>query len=202
MTVKPVRLFDFPFSGNGYKVRLALKQLGISVDYRVIDILRGEAKSPDFLARNPAGEIPALELSDGRVLRESNAILFWLALGTDLLLDDRETLTSTVQWMSFEQSNIDKILGRARFLKAYPHFAEVTEFDFSTWRDAGHRALGVMDRELVEHPYLVGDRYSVADICLYGYVHTADEGGFDLAQFPAVQAWVDRVANQPGHIPQ
>jgi len=121
---------------------------------------------------------------------------------TRLMNDDRESLTSTVQWMCFEQSNIDKVLGRARFLKAYPAFAKVTEFDFRTWHDAGHRALAVLEGELSNHPFLVGDRYSVADICLYGYVHTAEEGGFALGQFLAVSKWIARVAEQPRHIPQ
>ncbi|MFO1015836.1 MAG: glutathione S-transferase family protein [Caulobacteraceae bacterium] len=202
MSVTPVRLYDFPFSGNGYKVRLALNQLGIAVDRQVVDILKGEAQSPSFLAKNPSGQIPALELSDGRILRESNAILFWLGLGTHLLSPDRETLTATVQWMCFEQSNIDKVLGRARFLRAYPDYAKVSAFDFATWHAAGHAALDVLEKELSDRRFLVGDRYSVADISLFGYVHTAAEGGFDLDRFPSVRAWLSRVTDQPGHISQ
>jgi len=202
MAVQPVRLYDFPFSGNGYKVRLALHQLGLGVERQIIDILKGEARSGDFLAKNPVGEIPALELSDGTVLRESNAILYWLTEGTPLMPSDRLGRTRVVQWMCFEQSNIDRVLGRARFLRAYPEFAKVSTFDMETWHAVGHHALGVMDQELREKPFILGDSYSVADICLYGYVHTAEEGGFALARFPAVTAWLNRVAAQPGHVPQ
>ncbi|HYD43885.1 MAG TPA: glutathione S-transferase N-terminal domain-containing protein, partial [Phenylobacterium sp.] len=109
MAVQPVRLYDFPFSGNGYKVRLALHQLGLGVERQIIDILKGEARSGDFLAKNPVGEIPALELSDGTVLRESNAILYWLTEGTPLMPSDRLGRTRVVQWMCFEQSNIDRV---------------------------------------------------------------------------------------------
>ena len=136
------------------------------------------------------------------MLRESNAILYWLAEGTPLMPDGRMGRTGVVQWMCFEQWNIDRVLGRARFLKAYPAFAQVAAFDFETWHAAGHRALGVLEGELSARPFLVGDAYSVADICLYGYVHTAREGGFELDRFPAVCAWLARVAGQPGHIPQ
>jgi glutathione S-transferase len=202
MDVRPIRLYDFPFSGNGYKVRLALHHLGLPVERQIIDILKGENRTPSFLARNPMGEIPALELSDGTVLRESNAILFWLGEGTPLLPAGRLDRTRVVQWMCFEQSNIDRVLGRARFLKAHPEFATVAQFDMDTWRAAGHRALAVLDAELRHREYLVADVFSVADICLYGYVHTAREGGFELDSVPAVNAWLSRVAAQPRHILQ
>jgi glutathione S-transferase len=202
MNVTAVRLFDFPFSGNGYKIRLALHQLGITVDYQIVDILKRETKTDLYLAKNPMGEIPALELSDGIVLRESNAILFWLTEGTPLMPSDKMGRTNVIQWMCFEQSNISKVLGRARFLKAHPNFRHVAAAEFDQWHAAGHWALGVMDQELLQHPFLIGDAYSAADICLYGYVHTGREGGFELDRFPRVLAWLDRVAVQPKFIPQ
>lgn len=202
MDAQPARLFDFPFSGNGYKVRLALHHLGLPVERQIVDILDGANRSPEFLAHNPMGEIPALELSDGTVLRESNAILYWLAEGTPLMPTGRLERTRVVQWLCFEQSNIDRVLGRARFLKAYPEFTTVAQFDVDTWHAAGHRALENLDQELSDHDFLVGEAFSIADISLYAYVHTAREGGFDLDRFPAVQAWLDRIAAQPGHIPQ
>lgn len=202
MTPIPARLYDFPFSGNGYKVRLALHQLGLPVERVIVDILAGEQQRPDFLPKNPLGEIPVLELSDGTALRESNAILYWLAEGTWLMPHDRLGRTRTVQWMCFEQSRIDRVLGRARFLKAYPNFADVAPFDFATWHTAGHAALDVLEGELKTHAFLIGDAYSVADISLYAYVHSAREGGFDLDRFPAVRAWLGCVAAQPNHICQ
>jgi glutathione S-transferase len=202
MGARPSRLYDYPFSGNGYKIRLALHQLGIAVDYQIVDILKRETKTEAFLAKNPMGEIPALELSDGTVLRESNAILYWLTEGTPLMPTDKMGRTQVIHWMCFEQSNIARVLGRARFLKANPNFRHATTAEFDQWHAAGHWALGVMDQHLLQYPFLIGDGYSAADICLYGYVHTGREGGFELDRFPAVVAWLRRVATQPKHIPQ
>jgi glutathione S-transferase len=197
MNARATRLYDFPFSGYGYKIRLALHQLGIAVDYQIVDILKHETKAESLLAKNPMGEIPALELSDGTVLRESNAILYWLTEGTPLMPADKIGRTQVIRWMCFEQSNIARVLGRSRFLKTYPiRYATATEFD--QWHASGHWALGVMDQELRERPFLIGDIYSAADICLYGYVHTGREGEFELDRFPSVLAWLVRVASQRG----
>src|SRR5262245_26741884 len=168
----PKTLFDFPFSGNGYKVRLALTQLGLPFEYRVVDLLAGDAQRPEFLAITPMGQIPALQLADGTMLCESNAILFWLSEGTGLMPADRLGRARVVQWMNFEQSNIDKVLGRTRFLKRYPHFMETRPSDWDGWYATGHRALGVIDKRLRDHSFMVGESYSAADICLYGYVHS------------------------------
>jgi glutathione S-transferase len=196
----PRRLYDFPFSGNGYKVRLALKQLGLPFEYQVVDLLAGETQAPDFLARNPMGQIPVLELADGTILWESNAILFWLCEGTRLMPEDRLARARVVQWMNFEQSNIDKVLGRTRFLLRFPSFMETTPDYFEQLWTAGNRALAVLEKELSGRSFVVGDAYSAADICIYGYVHTANEGGFDLVRYPVVSAWLERVRGQPGHI--
>jgi glutathione S-transferase len=200
MSPRPVRLYDFPFSGNGYKVRLALAQLGMAVDYRVVDILKGEAKTPEFLAMNPVGQIPVLELSDGTFLRESNAILCWLADGTPLAPDDRLSRARLVQWMCFEQSHIDQVIGRAKFLRAFPHFRQTTQAEFEGWWATARMALSVIDGELSDKAFILGQRYTIGDICLYGYVHVAPEAGLDLAPYPRVRAWLDRVRAQPGHI--
>jgi len=182
-------------------VRLALAQLGLTVDYRIADFFKGGTRTPEFLAMNPMGQIPVLELSDGTFLRESNAILFWLCDGTPLLPSDRLQRAQAVQWMCFEQSNIDKVLGRARFLAAFPDFMETTEADWAGWRATGNQALTVLDRQLSGRDFVLGEAYSAADIALFGYVHCADEGGFDLGRYPAVSAWIERVQAQPRHIP-
>jgi glutathione S-transferase len=189
----PKRLYDYPFSGNGYKIRIAITLLGFKAEYVVIDLLAGESRSPDFLAKNPMGQIPVLELSDGAFLRESNSILYWLTEGTALMPTDHLAKTRVIQWMCFEQSNIDKVLGRTRFLKLYPHVLATTEKDWEQWYAVGNRALGVMETELRERTYLVGDRFSAADICLYGYVHCAEEGGFSLEEYPRVNRWRSEV---------
>ena len=200
MSATAKRLHDFPFSGNGYKVRLALTQLAIPFEYEIVDLLANENQAPKFLAKNPMGQIPVLELTDGTCLQESNAILYWLADGTRLMPGDRLARTRVVQWMSFEQSNIDKVLGRARFLTRFPDFMPTTQADFDGWHATGYRALGVMERELARHPFIVGDAYSAADICLYGYVHCAEEGGFVLDRYPSVTRWRERVRAEPRHV--
>jgi glutathione S-transferase len=197
----PETLFDFPFSGNGYKIRLALTQLGLAFDYRFVDLLAGENRSAQYLAISPMGQIPALRLQDGTVLWESNAILYWLTEDTPLMPETKLGRTRVVQWMNFEQSNIDKVLGRTRFLKRYPDFMETRQSDWDGWYAVGNRALGVLQAQLVKHDYLVGDSYSAADICLYGYVHSAEEGGFNLGPYPGILSWLGRVRSQPGHIP-
>jgi glutathione S-transferase len=189
LNATPKCLYDFPFSGNGYKIRLALKYLGFTVEYRIVDLLAGDASAPDFLAKNPMGQIPVLELSDGTYLRESNSILFWLTEGSALMPKDHLAKTRVIQWMCFEQSNIDQVLGRTRFLKRYPNFRTPLQQEWDQWYAVGYRALGVMEKELHGRTFLVGDSYSAADICLYGYVHCAEEGGFDLTPYPNVIRW-------------
>lgn len=196
MTPTPVRLYDYPISGNGYKIRIALAHLGFSVDYQVVDLLKGEQQAPEFLAKTPMGQIPVLELSDGTYLWESNSILFWLAEGTELMPTDSLAKTRIIQWMCFEQSNIDKVLGRTRFLKRYPHVLATTQKDWDQWYATGYRALAVMERELQHRAFLVGHRYSAADICLYGYVHCAEDGGFELEKYPNVRRWRSEVKHR------
>lgn len=196
MTTTPKCLYDYPISGNGYKIRIALAHLGYAVEYKVVDLLAGEGGTEEFLAKNPMGQIPVLELSDGTCLRESNSILFWLTDGTELMPREHLAKTRVIQWMCFEQSNIDKVLGRTRFLKRYPDVLDTTQKDWDQWYATGYRALGVMDSELREHDFLVADSYSSADICLYGYVHCAEDGGFDLGKYPNVIRWRSTVSSR------
>ena len=193
-------LYDYLSSGNGYKCRLLLAQLGIPYRRVELDIMRGETRTPAFLARNPNGRIPALELDDGNVLAESDAILFYLAEGTPFLPDDRLGRARVLQWLFFEQYSHEPFIAVARFIRHLlppdtPRRAELPRL-----HQGGHAALAVMERRLAEHPFLVADRYTIADIALYAYTHVSDEGGFDLAGYPGVQAWMERVAGQPGHL--
>ncbi len=195
-----MRLYDFHESGNGYKVRLLLNQLGVPHERIEVDILKGETRTADFLAKNPNGRIPLLELDDGTRLAESNAILFYLARGTDYLPEDRLAQAQVLQWMFFEQYSHEPYIAVVRFW----HFsgqAEAMAEEIPARMERGYQALGVMEQHLAEQDFFVGGRYSIADIALYAYTHVAEEGHFELSRFPRVQAWLERVAAQPGHIP-
>jgi len=199
-----VRLHDYLPSGNGYKVRLLLTQLGIPFQRIEYDITRGETRTPEFLENvNANGRIPVLETEDGTLLSESNAILFFLAEGTPFLPDDRLEKARTLQWMFFEQYSHEPNIAVAR---AWLHVFDVEMTEerraaLGARQKLGYNALGVMEEHLVRNDYFAGGRYSIADIALYAYTHVADEGGFDLGGYPAILAWMERVSSQPKYIP-
>ncbi|MEX0697449.1 MAG: glutathione S-transferase family protein [Dongiaceae bacterium] len=196
-----LRLYDYLPSGNGYKVRLLLCQLGLVFELVERDILKGETRTPEFLAINPNGKIPVLEFEDGRRLVESNAILFYLAEGTRFLADDRWGRAETLQWLFFEQYSHEPYIAVARFwIHSLNKRREWQERLKEKW-ERGHQALAVMDRHLDGRKFLAGDRYGIADIALYAYTHVAEEGDFDLSGYRNLRAWLDRVADQPGHVP-
>ncbi len=194
-----LKLYDFLESGNGYKVRLLLRQLEIPFERVELDITRGESRTPDFLARNPNGRIPTLELEDGTCLAESNAIQWYLAEGTHFLPEDPLARARVLQWMFFEQYSHEPYIAVVRF---WVHQGQDVgrEAEVAERRGRGYEALDVMESHLRDRDFFVGGRYSIADIALYAYTHVADEGGFDLAPYAAVRAWLDRVAAQPGHV--
>jgi len=199
-----VRLHDYLPSGNGYKVRLLLMQLGTPIERIEYDITRGETRTPEFLENvNANGRVPVLETEEGKLLPESNAILFYLAGGTPFLPDDRLGKTRVLQWMFFEQYSHEPNIAVAR---AWLHVfnTEMTEERramLETKRELGYDALGVMEKHLEGNDYFVGGRYSIADIALYAYTHVAGEGGFHLDGYPAILAWLDRISSQPEYIP-
>jgi glutathione S-transferase len=199
-----VRLHDYLPSGNGYKVRLLLTQLGVPYERIEYDITRGETRTTEFLENvNANGRIPVLETEEGTLLPESNAILFFLAEGTPFLPEDRLGKTRVLQWMFFEQYTHEPNIAVAR---AWLH---VFDIEMTAERRAalearqkrGYEALRVMEKHLESNDYFVGGRYSIADIALYAYTHVADEGGFDLGGYPAILAWLERVSSQPECIP-
>ena len=198
------RLYDNLSSGNGYKVRLLLTQLGIQFQRIELDTFAGETRTPEFLAKNPNGRIPALELEDGTVLAESNAILFFLAEGTPFLPENRFERARVLQWMFFEQYSHEPYVAVPRAWILHPPAgglspAQISELDER--RAKGHAALAVMERHLADRPFMAGNRYSIADIALYAYTHVAPEGGIVLDGYRSINAWLDRVAGQPGYIP-
>ncbi len=195
-----LRLYDFLDSGNGYKVRLLLHQLGVEYDRIELDITRGESRTADFLARNPNGRIPTLELEDGRHLAESNAILFYLAEGTAFLPADAWQRALLLQWMFFEQYSHEPYIAVVRFW-AHQGLLEEKGAEVDERRERGHQALAVMEGHLADRDWFVADRYTIADIALNAYTHVAHEGGYDLGVYPNVRAWLDRVASRDRHIP-
>jgi glutathione S-transferase len=195
-----LRLYDYLESGNGYKVRLLLSQLGVPFERVELDITRGETRTPEFLRKNPNGRIPLLELEDGTCLAESNAIQFFLADGTAFLPDARLARAQVLQWMFFEQYSHEPYIAVLRFW-AHTGVLERQRERLPEMRERGYRALDVMEQHLTGRAFFVAERYSIADIALYAYTHVADEGGFDLSTYGAVRAWLERVRSQPGHIP-
>ncbi len=194
-----LRLYDYLESGNGYKVRLLLAQLGRPFERVELDILKGETRTPEFLSINPNGRIPVLVLEDGTALAESGAILWYLADSTPFLPDDALARARVLQWMFFEQYSHEPCIAVVRFWMHAGLAAEKSE-EIVERREKGHAALRVMERHLSDSPFFVGDAYTIADIALYAYTHVAGEGGFDLAGYPAVGAWLERVRRQPGHV--
>ncbi len=194
-------LYDYMDSGNGYKVRLLLAQTGMPYTLVERDILKGETRTPDFLAKNPNGRIPTLQLADGTYLAESNAILWYLAEGTPFAPADRLARAQTLQWMFFEQYSHEPNIAVARFWKHYlTSLTPLQEMDLPERMKKGYAALDVMERHLATHEWFAGGRYGLADISLYGYTHVAHEGGFDLGAYPHIDGWLKRVAGQPGHV--
>lgn len=197
-----MKLYDYLPSGNGYKCRLLLHQLGIPYQRIELDIDKAETRTPEFLAKNPNGRIPTLELDDGTYLPESNAIIFYLAEGTPFLPADRLGRAQVLQWLFFEQYNHEPNIATSRYWLT--HGFEITperQMMLEMKKKAGIAALGVMEQQLSKHDYFVGERYSIADIALYAHTHVAEEGRFSLEPFPAVRAWLKRVGRQPRHIP-
>src|SRR3989442_4519737 len=196
-----LKLDDYLPSGNGSKVRLLLSQLGIRFGLVEKDILKGETRTPEFLAINPNGRIPVLELEDGRRLAESDAILFDLAEGRGFLPEPRYAGAQVLQWMFFEQYSHEPYLAVARFWVHSLGKGEEWADRLAEKMERGYQALGVMERHLAGRPFFVDDSYAIADIALYAYTHVAHEGRFDLSRYPNIRAWLARVAAEPGHVP-
>ena len=194
-------LYSMRRSGNCYKVRLALAQLRMDYDLVEVDILKGESHTPEFLAMNPNGQVPLLQVAPGKFLPESNAILWFLADGTPLLSNDPIERAATLQWMFFEQHALEPNLGAAWFwLVLVKGGRDLQSHAFEDWMEEGHAALGVMEKHLSRQMFLADDRYSIADIALYAYTHLAEQCDFHLRQFPAIRDWLDRVEAQPRYV--
>jgi glutathione S-transferase len=195
-------LYSMQSSGNCYKPRLLMHQLGLPFRLVEKDGAKGETRTADFLALNPNGRVPLLVLPDGRRLSESNAMLLYLAEGSTFLPVDRYERALVNQWLFFEQYEHEPTIAVARsWISVYPErMAKVTEEQIAGWHKNGYRALDVMEQRLGGNDWMVGNAYSIADIALYAYTHVADEGRFDLGRYPGITAWLARVAAEPRHV--
>ena len=195
-------LYDSPVSGNCYKVRLLLSHLGLPFDREFVDVVDRSNRSELLGGKNPALRVPTLILDDGRPLAESGAILWYFADGTRFVPEDRYERAQVLQWMFFEQYDHEPSIAVVRFWVAYSGRPEAFADRLEERMAAGYRALDAMEGYLSSgQDFFVGGRPTLADIVLYAYTHVADEGGFDLGRYPAIAAWIERVAAMPGHVP-
>jgi glutathione S-transferase len=194
-----VRLYDYDASANCYKARLLLAQLGRPYERVPIDIFGGDTLTDDFAAKNPSRSTPVLETDDGRFLQESNAILWYLADGTDFLPDDAFERAHVLKWLILEQTDVMLGIGGLRFRLLTGRWS-ADQPEAIQRRAIGLGALQLLETHLRERAFLVADRYTIADLSVYAYAHTAPEAGFDLGEFPAMTAWLRRVEEQPGFV--
>jgi glutathione S-transferase len=188
-------------SGNCYKIQLLCAELGVDYDWQEVDILAGETRTPGFLAMNPNGRIPLARLPDGRYLAESNAILSYLADGTAFAGTDAWSRALILQWLFFEQYSHEPFIATSRFIVKYLGNPPEKRAALDEKRDGGYRALDVMEATLAGGDYMTGADMTLADIALFAYTHVAHEGGFDLAGYPLINAWIDRIAGRPRFVP-
>ncbi|MBV9136441.1 MAG: glutathione S-transferase family protein [Hyphomicrobiales bacterium] len=194
-------LHDYMPSLNGWKVRVLLGKLGIPYQTKPVAIFTGENRTEQFLAKNPVGAIPVLELEDGRTLAESNAILTYLAEGTPYLPKDPYLRAKVMQWLFFEQYYVEPAIGTLRFWTLTGRLERNAGGMVDARRETGARALAAMEHVLKASAFLVGEKLTIADIALFAYTHRAEDCGFSFKDYPAVAAWLERVATQigPGH---
>lgn len=194
-------VYGFSPSGNCYKVRLLLEQLGQPYQWIETDSANGATRAAAYLAKNPNGKVPMLETGDGRVLVESNAILYWLAQGSSYWPDDAWQQSQALGWMFFEQYSHEPYIAVARFISGWTPADSPRRADLPMLRERGHASLAVMERYLADHPWFTGAAYGIADISLYAYTHVAPHGGIALDSYPAIHDWMARVEVTPGFVP-
>jgi len=194
------KVFGMSNSGNCHKVKLLLEQLCQPYDWQEVDIMQGASRTPTYLAMNPNGRVPLLQVGPDNWLPESDAILYYLADGTSFFPADRLQRAQVMQWMFFEQYSHEPYIAVARFICHYLPPEHERRAELPRLRERGHQALKVMEQHLEQRTFFVGERYSIADIALFAYTHVADAGGIGLEPYPAVRHWLDRVRSQPGYV--
>lgn len=195
-------LYSMQGSGNCYKLRLALRQTKTPFRLLDVNVLQGETRTKEFLVKNPVGKVPVLELEDGRFLPESNAGLYYVAQGSNLFPDGAFDRANVIQWMFFEQFSHEPNVATARFWWSIaPGGRELKANEFENWHKLGYQALDIMEGHLTNHDFFAANTYTIADIALYAYTHVANEGGFDLSSYQAINDWLERIKQQPDHVP-
>ena len=184
-------------SGNCYKIKLVSAILDIDLEWINIDVLENETQTPEFLEKNPNGKIPILELDDGRYISESNAILNYLSEGSELSPDDVYDKIKVLQWQFFEQYSHEPFIAVARSIVKFYGLPDDRKEEYESKKVGGYKALNVMEHQLAKTDYLVGNRLTIADITLFAYTHVADEGGFDLSKFDAINDWIKLIKRHP-----
>jgi len=195
-----VKIYGDIQSGNCYKIKLLTSLLEIEHEWIEVDILASETQSESFLKMNPNGKIPLLELDNGTYISESNAILNYLAYGSDLVGNGRFSRAKVLQWQFFEQYSHEPFIAVARFISKYLGLPKERKAEYNAKHAGGHKALSVMEEQLQLTPFLVGEDITIADISLYAYTHVADEGGFDLSAYPSIRRWIDRIQSHPKYV--
>ena len=201
MSDDSISLYGDSRSGNCYKLKLLCAEMGIGYEWHEVDILAGETHTPEFLAMNPNGKIPLLALPDGRHLAESNAILCYLADGSEFFFGTAYERALVLQWLFFEQYSHEPYIATSRFIIRFLGSPPERQRDLEIKREGGFKALRILDDQLAQQDYLVNRRYSIADIALYAYTHVAEEGGFGLDDYPAIRAWIGRIEQRPNYVP-
>lgn len=199
--MEKLKIYGDSRSGNCYKLKLLCSEMEIGYDWQEVDILAGDTRQPEFLAMNANGRIPLLALPDGRCLAESNAILYYLADGSEFFAGNAFSRAEILQWMFFEQYSHEPYIATSRFIIRYLGSPAERKADLLQKKDGGYAALGVMEGQLRSQEFMTGDKFTIADIALFAYTHVADEGGFDLKDFPAVVHWIERIKSRSGYTP-
>jgi glutathione S-transferase len=200
VTQGKLRIYGDSRSGNCYKLKLLCAELGMDFDWQEVDILAGDTRTPEFLAMNPNGKIPLLVLPDGRCLAESNAILCFLADGSEYFRGDAFARAAVLQWLFFEQYSHEPYIATSRFIIQYLGSPPDRQTELEQKKQGGYKALGVLEQQLEKSDYLTGNELSSADVALFAYTHVAAEGGFDLGNFPAIGAWIERIRMRPNFL--
>ena len=195
-----ITAYGFSSSGNCHKVRLILEQLGRPYRWVEVDSAKGETRTPAFLAKNANGRVPMIELADGRILTESNAILFYFAEGSPYLPSDAWQRAQALSWMFFEQYSHEPYIAVARFIRGWLPADSPRRAELPRLRERGHQALAVMEKHLATNAWFTGEGYGIADIALFAYTDTAEDGGFDLTPYPSIRAWLDKVRATTGFV--
>lgn len=195
-----IKAYGDSVSGNCYKVQLVLNLLKIEHQWIEMSIFDGDTQTAAYLAKNSTGKIPLIELDDGRMLSESNAIMGYLAANSALIPNDEFYKAKMYQWLFFEQYSHEPYIAVARYIQLYLGLPDERLAEYQSLHAKGYKALSVMESELTKQPFLCGEQFSLADIALYAYTHVAHQGGFDLVDYPQIRAWLTRITQIPGFI--